>query len=180
MVGQVGGLGEEIFERRPLDFFHLAVRAVAGVKIILEKRAEVDLFEGIFLFDRSDGVFFVRSRSGALAVFFFAANFVEQRNRFFKFLENRVLDHLSVDHVLELKLVEREDGDHLHQAGSKDLALGQLYTEFVLQQNHELGLRPVASIQLPVVKPASAVSCWQQATGYWQLLFHTSEKLSPR
>ena len=56
-------------------------------------------------------------------VFLFLAYFVEQGNGIFKLFENRVLDHLSVDHVLELKLVEREDGDHLHQSRSQDLAL---------------------------------------------------------
>ena len=60
----------------------------------------------------------------AVAVFFFAAYFVDQRDGFFELFENRVLDHLGVDHVLELKLVEREDGDHLHEAGREDLALG--------------------------------------------------------
>ena len=74
--------------------------------------------------------------SGALAVFFFFADFVQQGNGFFQFLENRVLHHLSIDHVLELKFVEREDGDHLHQARSQYLALGETYAEFMLQQDH--------------------------------------------
>ena len=46
-----------------------------------------------------------------------------KRNGIFELFENRVLDHLGVDHVLELKLVEREDRDHLHQARGEDLAL---------------------------------------------------------
>jgi hypothetical protein len=62
-----------------------------------------------------------------VAVFFFAADFVDQRDGFFELFENRILDHLGVDHVLELKLVEREDGDHLDQTRGKDLALGELY-----------------------------------------------------
>ena len=61
---------------------------------------------------------------GAVAVFFFAADFVDQRDGLFELFENRVLDHLGVDHVLEFELVEREDGDHLHQARGEDLALG--------------------------------------------------------
>ena len=126
MIGQVARLREEILERRALDFLHLAVRAVAGVEVVLKKRAKINFFEGIFLFDRGDGIFFVVRDSSALAVFFFLADFVEQRNRFFQFLENRVLHHLSSDHVLELKLVEREDGDHLHQARRQDLALREL------------------------------------------------------
>ena len=112
---------------------------ITGVEIVLEERAEIDLFEGIFLFGRGDRIFFGGGCSGAVAVFFFLADVIEERDRLFQLFENRVLDHLSVDHVLELKLVEREDRDHLHQARSEDLALGELYTEFVLQQNHVFG-----------------------------------------
>ena len=66
-------------------------------------------------------------------VLFLLTDFVEQRDRFFRVLrENRVLDHLGVDHVLELKLIERENGDHLHETRGEDLALGELYAEFVL------------------------------------------------
>ncbi len=125
-------------KRRALDLLHLAVCAIAGIEIILKERAKINLFEGIFLFDGSDGIFFVAGGSGALAVFFLLANFVEQRNRFFQLFENRVFDHLGVDHVLELKLVEREDRDHLHQARGEDLALRELDAKFVLQQNHEI------------------------------------------
>ena len=132
VVGKVRRLGEEILERGTLDVLHLAVGAVTGIEIVLEERAEIDLFERIFLFDGGDGIFFVGGGSGAFAVFFFLADFVEQRNRVFQFFENRVLDHLSIDHVLELKLVEREDRDHLHQARGKDLALRELNAEFVL------------------------------------------------
>ena len=132
MIGKIRRLGEEILERRALDILHLAVGAVAGIEIVLKERAEINLFEGIFLFCRGDGIFFVGGGSGALAVFFFFADFVEQRNGVFELLENRILDHLRVDHVLELKLVEREDGDHLHQARGEDLALRELYAEFVL------------------------------------------------
>ena len=61
-----------------------------------------------------------------------SSDFVEQRNRIFQFFENRILDHLRVDHVLELKLVEREDRDHLHQARGQDLALRELQVQFGL------------------------------------------------
>ena len=54
-------------------------------------------------------------------------------NRVFEFFENGILNHLGVDHVLELKLVEREDGDHLNQARGQDLALRKLDAQFVLQ-----------------------------------------------
>src|ERR1700756_2116082 len=139
MVGEIRRLGEKILKRRTLDVFHLAVRAIAGIKIVLEEGTEIDLFEGILLFDGGNGIFFGGGGSGAFAVFLFFADLVEQRNRVFELFEDRVLDHLSIDHVLELKLVEREDRDHLHQARGKNLALRELYAEFVLQQNHEFG-----------------------------------------
>ena len=132
MVRQIRWLGQEVLERRTLDLFHFAVGAVSGIEIILKKGAEIDLFEGIFLLDRGDGILFVGGGRGAFAVFFLLADFVEQGNRLFQFFKDRILDHLGVDHVLELKLVEREDRDHLHQAGGEDLALRELYAKFVL------------------------------------------------
>ena len=137
MVGEIRRLGKKILKRRPLDLLHLAVRAIAGIEIVLEKRTEIDLLERIFLLDRGDGIFFGGGRGGALAVFFFLADFVEQRNRFFQLFENRILDHLSRDHVLELKLVEREHRDHLHKPRRKDLPLRELDAEFVLKKNHK-------------------------------------------
>ena len=100
---------------------------VPGIKVVLEKRAEVDFLERILLLDGGNGIVFCGCGSGALAIFLFFTDFVEQRNGIFQFLENWILDHLGVDHVLELKLVEREDRDHLHQARSEDLALRELY-----------------------------------------------------
>src|SRR4051812_22677373 len=127
MIRKIAWLGKKILKRWTLNLFHLAVSAITRIEIVLEERAEVNFFEGIFLFVRGDGIFFGGSSSSPVAVFLFLADVIDQRNCFFQLFENRVLDHLSVDHVLELKLVERQDGDHLHQARSKDLALGQLY-----------------------------------------------------
>jgi hypothetical protein len=62
VIGQSCRLGEKIFERRALDFFHLAAGAITGIEIILEERSEVDFLEGIFLFDGGDGILFVGSR----------------------------------------------------------------------------------------------------------------------
>ena len=75
---------------------------------------------------------------GAVAVFVFTAYFVDERNGFFELFENRVLDHLGIDHVLELKFIEREDGDHLHQARGEDLPLREFDAQFVLQQHHKI------------------------------------------
>jgi len=89
-----------------------------------------DLFEGVFLIGSRSGTLF--GCGSALAFFLAAANVVNQRNRVFELLENRILDHLGIDHVLELELVEREHADHLHQARGKDLPLRDLETQFVL------------------------------------------------
>ena len=99
------------------------MRAIAGIEVILEERAKVDFFKGVFLFDRGNRILFWRCRCRAFAVFLFLAHLIKQRDSIFEFLENRVLDHLGVDHVLELKLVERKNRHHLHQPRGEDLAL---------------------------------------------------------
>ena len=136
MVTQICRLGEKILERRALDFLHLPVRAVPWVEIVLKERAEIDFLKRIFFFCRSGRIFFVAGGSGALPIFLLTAYFIEQRNGFLELLKNRVFHHLRGDHVLELKLVEREDRDHLHEARSQDLPLRQLDAQFVLQQDH--------------------------------------------
>src|SRR5579883_1611884 len=137
VVGQRAGLGQKILERRALDVFHFARAAVAGIQIVLEERAKIDLVERIFLFFGGEGSFFGGGgRSGAVACFLAAAHFVDEGNGIFQFFENRVLHHLGVDHVLELDLVERKDRNHLDQARGEDLALRQLDVQFVLQHHH--------------------------------------------
>src|SRR3954451_11072478 len=126
MISQIARLRKEVLERRALDFFHFAVGAIAGVEVVLEKRSEIDLFEGIFLLRSGDRILFSGGGSGALAVFFLLANLVEKRNGILEFLENGILDHLAIDHVLKLELIECEDGDHLHETRSKHLALREL------------------------------------------------------
>ena len=42
------------------------------------------------------------------------------------FLQNRVLDDLLGDHLLQLQPVELKNGDHLHQAGGQNLLLCDL------------------------------------------------------
>src|SRR5438309_2670349 len=126
-----------MFKGRALDVLHLAVSAVAGIEVVLEERTEIDFFEWIFLLGSGGGIFFVGSGSGALAIFFFFADLVKQRNRVFELLQHRILNHLRIDHVLQLKLVERKNRDHLHQARGKNLALRELYVKPVLKKNHK-------------------------------------------
>ncbi len=124
---------------RLLDVFHLSLAAIAGIEILLEERAKIDFFEGILLFFGRDGIFFRRGhRSHAVAFFFLPTDIVEQGDGVFQFFENRILDHLGVDHVLELKLVEREHGDHLDEARRQNLPLRQLDVQFVLKKNHTI------------------------------------------
>jgi hypothetical protein len=52
VVAQVPRLGQEVLERRLLDLFHFSRTAIAGIQIILEERAKIDLFERILLFIR--------------------------------------------------------------------------------------------------------------------------------
>ena len=120
MVGQRAGLGQKVFKRRALDLFHLALTAVAGIEVILEERSKINFLKRIFLIGCRGGRFF---GGGAFALFFTPAYVIDERNRIFQFLEYRVLNHLFIDHVLELEFVERKHTDHLHQARGKDLAL---------------------------------------------------------
>ena len=70
VIRQIARFRQEVLKRGLFNFLHLAGAAITGVQILLEKRAEVDLFERILLFVRSDGVFFGR-RLGCNAVAFF-------------------------------------------------------------------------------------------------------------
>ena len=120
MVRQRGGFGDEILKRWPLDVFVFALTAIAGIKVIFKERSEVDLFKRIFLVRRRRRFFGGRQ---ALAFFLAAPHIVDEGDCIFQFLQNRILNHFLSNHVLELKLVEREDADHLHEARCEDLPL---------------------------------------------------------
>ena len=126
VVAQVPRLRQEVLERRLLDLFHFSRAAIAGIQIVLEERAKIDLFERIFLLIRNGrGTLFRGGRLGGQAVAFFllASDIVEHRNGVFQLFQHRVFDHLGIDHVLELELVEREYGHHLHEARRQNLPL---------------------------------------------------------
>ena len=137
MIGERAGFGEEIFEGWLFDGFDLGVGAIAGIEIFLEKRAEVDFLEGIFLLGEIGIGLFGSCRLGLpVALFFVTRHIVDQRYGRIQFLEDRVLDHLGVDHVLELNLIESQNADHLHQTRCEDLLLADLKTELVLKKYH--------------------------------------------
>jgi len=124
VVAQVPRLREEVFERRLFDLFHLSRAAITGIKIVLEERAEIDLLEGVLFLIR-DRRRIIRGGFGRqpVALFLLAADIVKQGNGIFELFQNRVLDHLGVDHVPELELVEREHRHHLHQTRRQNLPL---------------------------------------------------------
>ena len=137
MIAQVPRLRQEVLERRLLDLFHFSRAAIPGIQIILEERAKIYLLERILLLIRDCRTLF-RGRLGGQPVAFFllASDIIEQRNGIFQLFEHRVLDHLGIDHVLELELVEREHGDHLHETRRQNLSLGQLDVQLVLKKHH--------------------------------------------
>ena len=121
VVGQRARLGEEVFERGRFDGLEVVAGAVAGVEVVLKIRPEVDFFEGIGLLFRFG--FGGTHLDGAVVLDFLAGDVVEQRDILLDLLEDGVLGDLGVDHFLQLKLVERQDADHLHEAGRQYLAL---------------------------------------------------------
>ena len=139
VVAQVSRLRQEVLERRLLDLFHFPRAAITGIQIVLEERAKIDLFERILLLIR-DGrrTLFRGGCLGGQPVAFFllASDIIEQRNGVFQLFQHRVLDHLGIDHVLELELVEREHRHHLHETRRQNLPLRQLDVQFVLKQHH--------------------------------------------
>ena len=51
---------------------------------------------------------------------------IEGLSRLVNFLQNWICNQLTIDHVLEFELIEREDADHLHQPWGQNLALREL------------------------------------------------------
>ena len=95
----------------------------AGIEILIEKGANVEFVEVI--------------RLGLLGNFFgfvfeeiFVGVIVGLRGLFALLFENRIGDHLLIDHLAKLETIEREHAHHLHQAGRQNLALRNLQIQF--------------------------------------------------
>ena len=58
-----------------------------------------------------------------------------------QFFQNRVLDHLLIDHLPQFETVERQHADHLNQTRSKDLLLGHAEMKFWCQPIHKSQFR---------------------------------------
>ena len=136
MVGQLLRDGKKVLERR-LVVVRLEVVAgsIAGVEIILEIRAEVDLFERVPFFRRvlSHGHFFL---CRALPLRIPARYVVQQRDMFFYFFQHWIFNDFRVDHLLQLELVQRQHADHLHQARREYLPLRNFEAQLWLKKRH--------------------------------------------
>src|SRR5208337_3726935 len=117
---QRGGLGEKILERRSLDNLGFW-RSKSGVKVVVEKRPEIDLLERILMVAVSGDVL----RRGRSA-FRLLVDFIDGRNVLRDLFQNRVGNHLPVNHLPQLELIERKNADHLHKARRQDLLLRHL------------------------------------------------------
>ncbi len=124
VVRKSAGLGKEVLEGRLLAVLHFNRGAQAGVEVFGEEGAEVNLLKGIFFFRCRDRLLLLGRGAIAFHLLFASRHFIEKRNGAVQFFENRILSQLGIDHVGQLKLVERQDTDHLHEAGGQNLLLG--------------------------------------------------------
>ena len=95
--------------------------AEAGIEVVLKIRPKIDFVEGIGLLLRLGlgGTHL----DGAVVLDLLAGDVVEQRNILFHLFEDGILGDLGVDHLLQLKLVQRQHADHLHEARRQYLPL---------------------------------------------------------
>src|SRR5580698_9914035 len=118
MVREAAGGGQELLEGGSFgDFSFLGLAAVAaGVEILVEKTADIELVEriGFGLLWKFLGFGF---EEGFVAIVVALGGF------FAELFENGIGDHLLVDHLAELEAVQREDTHHLDEAGRQNLLL---------------------------------------------------------
>ena len=144
VVGQARRLGQEILEGRLLD--HFPVVGVNGQRILEEEGFERTLFDRILFRGARRGVEVflevaakihllervvlvavpivrVSRRHAGPFLFGLRGHLVERGDAFRQLFEDGIGDHLLVDHLAQLELVEREHTDHLHQARCQNLLL---------------------------------------------------------
>ena len=129
VIGQSGRLGEKIFKRGLLVVVKLRLCTVAGVEIILEVRAEVDLGEDVLR--RSRGLLHT-----SFQLLLAAGDLIQHRNGFIDLLQDGIFHHLGIDHLLQFHLIQCKNAHHLHQARSEDLSLRDFQVQSWLQQRH--------------------------------------------
>ena len=103
----------------PVAVIELRLCAKAGIKIVLEVGAKVNFTEHVL--GRCG-----RFLDAALQDLLTARNLIQHWNRLVNLFQDGIFNHLGIDHLLELELVERKHAHHLHQAWSQDLALCDL------------------------------------------------------
>ena len=125
MLGQPRGRGQKLFKRRPLaDFPLLRLPAVtAGIQILIKESPDVELVKRIRLR-------FLRNLLRFIADEIFVAVIVRRGGFFALFFQDRVLNHLLIDHFPKFQPVQRQHADHLHQARRQNLLLRHLQIEF--------------------------------------------------
>jgi hypothetical protein len=125
VVGEAGGRRQKFLERGPLgNFPFLRLPAVAaGVQILIEEAADVELVKGIGF--RLLGNFFSFGLQKSLV-----AIVVGLRRLFALLFQDGIGDHLLVDHLAQLQAIEREHADHLHQTWRQNLPLRHLQIQF--------------------------------------------------
>ena len=146
VIGQSCRLGEKVLKRGLFALFVLRLCAITGVQVVLKVRSEVDLIEGVLGRGRrllGDALLSSALLSSALQAHLPASNRIQHRNRLVNLLQDGILDHLGIDHLFELELVERKNAHHLHQTRSQDLALCDLQAQFGLQKRHKRDLFPI-------------------------------------
>ena len=103
-----------------IELFEIRRRPEPGVKIILEIASEVDFVERVFFHPLT----FHRDLLRAAVAVPFASGTLFQRFRLvFDLLEHRILDHLAIQHFLELNFIERKYAYHLNQPRRQHLPL---------------------------------------------------------
>src|SRR5580698_7634441 len=143
MIAERAGLGEEVFERGLVVLLEVRRGPKSWVEIVLKVAAEVDLVEGVFFYASGlSGNLFCRT----LPVAFESCALIERDDGLFELFENRVLDHLGVDHLPELELIEGKHTDHLHKTRGENLALRDFQIKLRLQQHVCLSIPSVTNL----------------------------------
>ena len=123
--------GKKLFEGGPLgNFAFLGLAAVsAGIQVLVEETADVKLVEGIG-FGLFRNFFGLRLEEGFVAVV------VRLGGLFALLFQDGVCDHLLVDHFAQFEPVQRQNADHLDEAGRQNLLLGNSEVEFESLPGH--------------------------------------------
>src|SRR5712672_1536294 len=125
MIAEAGSRGKKLLERRTLRNFALlrAAPVSTGIEVLIEEGTNVELVKGI-RFGLLRDLFGFCLEKGFVAVV------VGLRWLFALLFQDRVGNHLLVDHLAQLKPIEREHADHLNEARSQNLLLRNLQIQF--------------------------------------------------